>query len=249
MQGLIFNVQKFSIHDGVGIRTNVFFQGCNMRCTWCANPESIEISPASSDSEAKWYAVEELMPALLSDKVFYDASGGGVTLTGGEPLLQAPFVQTLCEALRGEGVHVLMETAAHVATPVFLDVLTKLDAIFIDLKHYDVSEHLRGTGAGLDLPLANIQAALASDVPATIRIPVIPGYNNSGKDIAGFSNLLQELGAKEVHLLPFHQMGDYKYEKLCLPYAFFGVSSMKNTDLEPFADTLRAAGFRVQIGG
>jgi len=249
MQGLIFNIQKFSIHDGAGIRTSVFFQGCNMRCTWCANPESIEICPARSDYEAKLYTIKELMPELLQDRVFYDVSSGGVTLTGGEPLLQAPFVMDLCDALRRKGIHVLMETAAHVAVPVFRDVLAKLDAIFIDLKHHNKEEHLRGTGTGLDLPLANIRAALASSVPTTIRLPVIPGYNNSPEDIACFSALLKDLGAKEIHLLPFHQMGDYKYEKLGLPYAFSGVPGMKDTDLEPFADILCKAGFGVQIGG
>ena len=249
MQGLIFNIQKFSIHDGAGIRTNVFFQGCNMRCTWCANPESIETRPTGPDSEAKWYTVEALVPILLQDKAFYDASGGGITLTGGEPLLQAPFVMALCDALRVEGVSVIMETAAHVAVPVFLDVLAKLDGILIDLKHYDNNEHLRGTGATLELPLQNIRAALASDVPTVIRIPVIPGYNNSPADIIGFTALLQDLGAREVHLLPFHQMGDYKYEKLGLSYAFSGVPGMKNEELAPFAEALRDAGFKVQVGG
>jgi len=249
MQGLIFNIQKFSIHDGAGIRTNVFFQGCNMRCMWCANPESIEIHPARPDSEAKLYTIDELIPELIKDKVFYDASGGGVTLTGGEPLLQAPFAMSLCDALHAEAISVIMETAAHVSTPVFLDVLAKLDAIFIDLKHYGNDEHLRGTGTGSDLPLDNIRAALASNVPTTIRIPIIPGYNNSSDDISCFSDLLKELGAKEVHLLPFHQIGDYKYKKLGLPYAFSGVPGMKSSDLSPFADSLRTAGFMVQIGG
>jgi len=249
MQGMIFNIQKFSIHDGAGIRTSVFFQGCNMRCAWCANPESIEVRPARSNSEAKLYTIEALMPKLLQDKVFYDASGGGVTLTGGEPLLQTPFVMALCDALRAEGVSVIMETAAHISTPIFSEVLAKLDAIFIDLKHYDSDEHLRGTGTRPDLPLANIRAALASDVHVTIRIPVIPGYNNSPEDISCFSDLLKYLGAKKIHLLPFHQMGDYKYEKLGLPYAFSGVPGINSSDLSPFADTLRSIGFQVQVGG
>ena len=249
MQGLIFNIQKCSIHDGFGIRTSVFFQGCNMRCAWCANPESIEICPTRPNSEAKLFTIEELVYVLLQDKAFYDASGGGVTLTGGEPLLQAPFAMALCDALHAKDVHVMIETAANVATSIFTDMLEKLDAIFIDLKHHSNKEHMRGTGSGLSLPLANIRLALASDVPTTIRIPVIPSYNNSPEDICRFAELLKDLGAKEVHLLPFHQMGDYKYEKLGFAYAFSGVPGMKDTDLYPFAETLCAAGLEVQIGG
>ena len=245
---LIFNIQKFSIHDGAGIRTDVFFQGCNLRCGWCSNPESQPTEPLPGES-ARAYTVDELVCELLKDKPFYDTSGGGVTLTGGEAMLHADFVLPLCRALRGHGVHVAVETAACVPEDVFLRVLNACDFAYVDLKHYDDAAHRSGTGAGNALILSNIAAALASGVPTVLRIPVIPGYNDSPEDQAGFARALTRLGAKEVQLLPFHQLGESKYRRLNLPYGFDGVKQLHEPDVSAFAETLRASGLSVQVGG
>jgi pyruvate formate lyase activating enzyme len=244
----IFNLQKFSIHDGAGIRTDVFFQGCNLRCGWCSNPESQPMQPCPGE-KAREYKVEELVQELLKDKPFYEESGGGVTLTGGEALLQPEFVIALAEALHREGIHVAIETAACVPEDVFLRVLAAVDFAYIDLKHYDDAKHREGTGVGNALIRENIAAALKSDTPVVIRIPVIPGYNDSPQDYEGFSRLLSGLGAKQVQLLPFHQLGESKYHRLNLSYALDGVRQLRDGDLAAFAETLEQDGFSVQIGG
>ena len=249
MTGLVFNIQKFSLHDGAGIRTSVFFQGCNLRCKWCSNPESFAQNPQRPDCEARPYTVEALVAELAKDKVFYDASGGGVTLTGGEPLLQPDFACALCDALKAAGIGVWMETAANVPPEPFLAVLQKCEAVHIDLKHWDEAAHLSGTGVGLGLILGNIRASVRSGVRTIIRIPVIPGFNDSPGDIRRFAALLAELGVREVQLLPFHQMGAHKYEKLGIAYAYQNAQGLRDAHLEPLAALMRAAGVEVQIGG
>lgn len=248
LSATVFNIQKFSIHDGAGIRTDVFFQGCNLRCRWCANPESQPMEPLPSE-KVSVYTVETLVKELVKDKPFYDESGGGVTLTGGEALLWPEFVLALTDALHQEGVQVAIETAACVPEPLFLSVLSAVDFAYLDLKHYDDAKHRAGTGVGNALILRNIAAALKSATPVVLRIPVIPGYNDAPEDAAGFAGALSSLGAKEVQLLPFHQLGESKYQRLCLPYAYEGVPSLRDSDLTAFAETLRERGFSVQIGG
>ena len=244
----IFNLQKFSIHDGAGIRTDVFFQGCNLRCKWCSNPESQPLDPLPGE-QAKVYSVEELVAELIKDKPFYDESGGGVTLTGGEALLFPEFVLALARALHAEGIHVAIETAACVPEDVFARVLACVDFAHIDLKHYDDAKHRAGTGVGNALILQNIATALKSKTPVVVRIPVVPGYNDSPTDQAGFADTLIQLGAKEVQLLPFHQLGESKYNRLNLPYAYDGIQQMHDGDVSAFAAVLEEAGISVQIGG
>ena len=244
----IFNLQKFSIHDGAGIRTDVFFQGCNLRCKWCSNPESQPLSPLPGE-QAKVYTVEELVAELIKDKPFYDESGGGVTLTGGEALLFPEFVLALTRALHAEGIHVAIETAACVPEDVFSRVLAAVDFAHIDLKHYDDAKHREGTGVGNALILLNIAAALKSKTPAVVRIPVIPGFNDSSADMNGFAETFARLGAEEVQLLPFHTLGESKYNRLNLPYAYEGIRAMRDADVSTFANVLEEAGLSVQIGG
>ena len=247
-EALIFNLQKFSIHDGAGIRTDVFFQGCNLCCGWCSNPESQPIEPLPGE-KATAYTVEALVAELVKDKPFYDESGGGVTLTGGEALLHPEFVLELARALHEAGIHVALETAACVNEDVLSRVLSAVDFAYIDLKHYDDTKHKSGTGVGNALILRNIANALQSSTPVVIRIPVIPGYNDSETDFAGFAKALQDLGAKEVQLLPFHQLGESKYKRLQIEYAFDGKKQMRDGDLSALAKTLTKAGIQVQIGG
>lgn len=244
----IFNLQKFSIHDGAGIRTDVFFQGCNLRCRWCSNPESQPLDPLPGE-QTKEYTVEELVRELVKDKPFYDESSGGVTLTGGEALLFPEFVLALTQALHTEGIHVAIETAACVPEDVFSRVLAAVDFAYIDLKHYDETKHRAGTGVGNALILRNIAAALKSKTPVVIRIPVIPGFNDDASDFAGFAETLIRLGAKNVQLLPFHQLGESKYDRLDLPYAFNGVKQLRDGDVAAFAKALEEKGLSVQIGG
>lgn len=247
-EALVFNLQRFSIHDGAGIRTDVFFQGCNLRCGWCSNPESQPMEPLPGEKVTR-YTVDALVRELVKDKPFYDESGGGVTLTGGEALLHPAFVIELCEALHREGISVAIETAACVSEGVFARVLGSVDFAYIDLKHYDNNAHRAGTGVGNALILKNIASALKSKTPVVLRIPVIPGFNDSEADFAGFARVLSELGAKEVQLLPFHQLGESKYKRLQITYAYDGQKQLRDGDVSAFAETLEKSGIKVQIGG
>lgn len=246
MKALLFNIQKFCIHDGKGIRTTLFFKGCNLKCKWCSNPESQSLKP---DDAGRYYTIEEIMETVLKDKPFYDESGGGVTLSGGEPLLQYEFVCALCDKLHETGITVGIETAADVPEHVFSDVLNKCDFAHIDIKHWDKEKHRQGTGVSNHQILNNIRYALSTDKQIILRIPVIPKYNDSPSDAREFAGLLNELGAKSVQLLPFHQLGEKKYKSLNMHYAYSGVSQLHDEDLSNFAEVLTSASIKVQIGG
>lgn len=246
LKALLFNIQKFSLHDGYGIRTTLFFKGCNLKCGWCSNPESQSVL---AEGGGRWYTLDEVMEAVLKDKPFYDKSGGGVTLSGGEPLIQVEFVSALCDRLHEAGVTVGLETAANVSEKVFSDIINKCDFAQIDIKHWDEGKHRQGTCVGNGLILHNIRYALSLDKPIILRIPVIPGYNDSADDAREFARVLLDLGAKQVQLLPFHQLGEKKYKNLNMPYAYLGVAQLHDEDLNGFKDILTSAGLSVQIGG
>jgi pyruvate formate lyase activating enzyme len=247
-RGLIFNIQKFSIHDGPGIRTTVFFKGCPLRCRWCANPESQAFTPQMMGEEAdsRERTVAEVLAACLQDREFYEESGGGVTFSGGEPLTQGAFLSTLLIALREEGVSTAIETAAFIDGGVFSSLAPLADLLLFDIKHYDSAAHRRGTGEDNALILRNFDAAIgladAGGPEVLPRIPVIPGFNASLEDAAGFAGLLRAHKAPRAQLLPFHQMGDRKYTLLGMPYAMHGVKPLYHEDLEEYRQVFLSHG-------
>lgn len=252
MEAVLLNIQHFCLHDGPGIRSTIFFKGCNLRCHWCANPESIsmKVRPELEESlGGRIWKLEEVLHDVLKDKVFYDESGGGVTLSGGEPLLQADFACALCDALHAHGVAVAIETAACVPEQTFMKVFEKLDVAHIDLKHWNDASYRQGTGAGIDLVLSNIRRALAGSIPVFLRIPIIPGFNDSLEDARQFGNVLADVGANAVQLLPFHQFGEKKYEKLALEYSMNGIAQLHDEDVQDYASVLKESGLHVQISG
>ena len=288
MIGHIFNIQKFSLHDGPGIRTTIFFKGCNLRCNWCANPESqqtcsqltldrekctgcgscaalcpsqaremkdghpavrahactlcgkcMEECPAGAiGREGSDMTVEEVLAEALKDAAFYRQSGGGVTFSGGEPLLQQEFATALARSLHENGVSVAIETAAAVPAAHFREFLHEVDYVHIDLKHCDSARHRVGTGMGNEQILENICAVRDSGLPYLVRIPVIPGFNDALEDAAGFAKLLVSLGIQAVQLLPFHQMGEKKYSLLGREYAHAGQAQLHREDLEQYRQTM-----------
>jgi len=248
MMGLLFNIQKFSLHDGPGIRTVVFFKGCPLSCKWCCNPESQQAEPCligegeKKTSDSQLYSVEETLEICLQDRPFYEESGGGVTLSGGEAFTQPEFAAALLSALRGEGIHTALETSGHAPAEVFEELSSLSDLLLFDIKHYDGKRHAKGTGVNNSLILKNLKTALDRKIPVLSRIPVIPGYNNSKEDAHGFASLLMEMGLTRVQLLPFHQFGERKYELLNIPYAMRGVPQLHNEDMEDFKHIIADAG-------
>ena len=291
-QARIFNIQKFSVNDGPGIRTTVFFKGCPLRCRWCANPESQLTTPQLLWDEAKcchcrtcvrscgsaaityedgkillhpqkcrhchaclsacptgalteegrMVTVDEVLEECLKDLPFYEESGGGVTLSGGEALLWPDFCVELLEKLHASGIHTAIETTAYASAEVFRKVAVHLDYLLIDMKHYDRDMHIKGTGIGNNHILANMKWAIENGKEVLPRIPVIPGFNDSAEDAAGFAARLKEVGATRAQLLPFHQFGEKKYQFLTREYDFSGVANLHPEDLEQMVSVMKENG-------
>jgi pyruvate formate lyase activating enzyme len=243
--GLLFNIQKFSLHDGPGIRTVVFFEGCPLLCRWCSNPESQgEVSVLTAklpvlkalSPAAGQYSVDEVLEICLQDQPFYEESGGGVTLSGGEALAQGAFAATLLRALTERNIHTALETSGFAPPEVFAECAGAADLLLFDIKHYDSRRHAEGTGVPTELIHQNLRSALAMGKQILPRIPVIPGFNDAPEDAEGFVRLFQDIGLKEVQLLPFHQFGERKYEVLKCPYPLQGIPQLHKEDLERFRE-------------
>jgi pyruvate formate lyase activating enzyme len=239
MKGLLFNIQKFSLHDGPGIRTVVFFQGCPLSCRWCSNPES---QPARGGKDARYYPLAEILEICLQDRPFYEESGGGVTLSGGEVLAQSGFAAALLTALKEENIHTAIETSGYAPPAVFMETIGPADALLFDLKHYDRERHLAGTGVDNGPILANLKSAADAGKETLPRIPVIPGYNNALADAEGFSRLIRDVGLERAQLLLFHQFGEKKYENLSREYAMRGVPQLHTEDVEEYRQVFIAHG-------
>lgn len=253
--GVVFNIQRFSLHDGPGIRTVVFLKGCPLLCPWCANPESInpgveelldpdtgEVTPAG-----RTRTIEELLETCEADRVFFEESGGGVTLSGGEAMMQHAFAIEMLRRLQEVGIHTAMESTGHVATPVFERALEHLDYLLMDVKHHDRQEHKRWTGGYNDLPLRNLSRAVSRGIDICVRIPVIPGVNDTLQDARAFAALLRRLRVEQVQLLPFHQFGERKYALLGRPYRMAGVAALHQEDLLDYRDLMRAEGVEARF--
>lgn len=246
--GRIFNIQKFSLHDGPGIRTVVFFKGCPLRCLWCANPESRSYELREGFAPefcGRDVTVAELIPELMKDLEFYEESGGGVTLSGGEPLFQPDFALALLAELKGLGVHTALETTGYAESEIFDSVSSGADLILFDLKHHDSVLHRRYTGVDNTLIISNLRRAISSGRRLLIRIPVIPGMNDSLSDAEAFSRLICALGGSELDLLPFHQFGEKKYESLGIPYSMSHISPIHPEELADYKAVFERAGLSV----
>ena len=267
--GQIFNIQHFSTEDGPGVRTTVFFQGCPLRCAWCANPESreavrqlahraalcvkcgccikacprdalsvrdgaVRIDRAACDgcgvcaevcpSHAMFFYGEEkrldaVWEEVLRDRGYYETSGGGVTCSGGECMLQADFVTELFRRCRAESIHTALDTCGQFPPEAVDKALPFTDLVLYDIKTLDSAAHRRFTGAGNELILENLKRILAYPATVYIRIPVIPGYNDAAEDLGATAAFVRELDPTlHVDLLPYHRFGLAKYQMLDLPY-------------------------------
>ena len=248
MTGFLFNIQKFSLHDGPGIRTVVFFKGCPLRCKWCSNPESQYAEPCmmgegdNKTPDSRPYSIEETLEICLQDRPFYEESGGGITLSGGEAFTQVEFAACLLKALKKEGIHTALDTSGYAPAAVFDEIAVLSDLLLFDIKHFDKNRHEEGTGVPNGLIIENLKNALSRKIQVLPRMPVIPGYNNSKEDALGFASLFNSLGITRVQLLPFHQFGERKYDLLDIPYAMRGIPQLYKDDLEEFRQIIVQAG-------
>lgn len=195
------------------------------------------------------YTVEGLMEIILKDKSYYEESDGGVTFSGGEPLLQADAVRELARRCRQNGIHTALETAGYVRWDVVENVLPYIDLVFYDVKHIDSDEHERYTGVPNEKILKNLKKLSGCSVRTIVRIPVIPGVNDS-RDVQHriFTFLLEETQIRKVELLPFHRLGAGKYRGLGMDYRMNGVKNLSKADCHPFAEIGQDMGLTVHVG-
>lgn len=300
-KGIIFNIQKFSIHDGPGIRTMVFFKGCPLRCLWCSNPESqnplpellymesncvkcgrcIDKCPQKAITKVdhniiinrqvcnncglcarsclngaltmvgKTMRLDEVIAEIEKDRPYYRRSGGGVTLSGGEALLQAPFAKMILERSQSLGINTAIETSGYQRWDLAKDVLGHVDTVFYDIKEMDPSRHKTLTGYDNALILENARKISDTGIPAIIRMPIVPGVNAGEESLRLFGEFVSELkNIKKIELLPYHQLGANKYKALGYSYQLPDIKSPTGQYMETVAGTIKKnTGVLVEIGG
>lgn len=239
-KGRIFDIQRYSIHDGHGIRTIVFLKGCVLRCRWCCNPESQEYKIQTMMVQGKPktigrdVTVEEVMQEVEKDRAYYRRSGGGLTLSGGESLCQPQFARDLLRAAKETGITTAMESMACAKWEVIESILPYLDQYLMDIKHINPEKHKEFTGRSNELMLENARKVAASGMTElSIRVPVIPTFNDTPeeiRDIAWFADKLP--GVKRIHLLPYHRLGQDKYEGLGREYLMKDILPPTNEHME-----------------
>ncbi len=301
--GLLFDIRGFSLHDGPGIRTTVFFKGCPLRCLWCCNPESqrarpetlwiaercigcnrcLEVCPAGAVSAAadgsrridaarcegcgrcalacpgealqvfgRRVSVEEALAEAARDALYAEHSGGGLTLSGGEPLAQPEFALDLLRRYRIEekGAHTAIETSGEADWEILEALLPWVDLFLYDLKHVDPAAHRRLTGRGNERILENVRRLAAAGAEVVIRIPLVDGINDDPPTIAAAADFISSLRAvRRIDLLPYHRLGEPKYRRLGRRYALEGKPACPPPRVEEVRAFLAGRGFAVRIGG
>ena len=254
--GTFTEIQRFSVHDGPGIRTLIFFKGCPLRCHWCCNPENLRIEPQTmlvngeQKNVGRTISVAELMADVRKDSIYYRRSGGGITLSGGEVLFQPDFALALLKACKAEGMHTAIETTAYADYSVIEGLLPWLDLAMCDLKHVDSAKHKQFTGFPNERILENLRRIGLSDTPLVIRVPVVPTFNATPTEIGMIAAYAATIpNVEQLHLLPYHRLGEGKYESLGQQYALSGIAPMSNEQMDELLDIATRSGLRCQIGG
>ena len=257
-KGRIFDIQRYSVHDGPGIRTIVFLKGCVLRCRWCCNPESQEyrIQTMKVMGEEKVIGrdttVAEMIAEVEKDRPYYYRSGGGMTLSGGECLCQPEFSRDLLRAAKERGINTAIESMACADFEKIRQLLPYLDLYLMDIKHTNPEKHKEFTGRSNELMMENARrVALSGQTRLIIRVPVIPSFNDTVEEIRGIAEFADTLpGVEELHLLPYHRLGQDKYEGLGRKYLMDGMLTPepeKMKTLKMAAESVSS--LQVQIGG
>ena len=257
-KGRIFDIQRYSIHDGTGIRTIVFLKGCILRCKWCCNPESQEygiqemVVAGKKKIIGRDVTVEEVMETVLKDRTYYARTGGGITLSGGECLCQPDFARDLLRASKEAGITTAIESMAGVRWETICQILPWLDHYLMDIKHINGEKHKKFTGMSNELMLENARKVAASgQTRLSIRVPVVPGFNDSPEEIRDIARFADKLpGVKEIYLLPYHRLGQDKYDGLGRTYELPDILPPEPSYMEALKKVVETnSGLRCQIGG
>ncbi len=222
MEGTIINLTRYCTDDGPGIRTTVFLKGCPLQCAWCHNPESQNRqTECYQDGEPIGYTVctEAIAEEVLRDRVFYETSGGGVTVSGGEPLFQPAFTAEILRTCRKAGIHTAIETSGFASETALNQVLPHCDLVLFDLKETNPEKHLQYTGVPLEPILENLRRLDAAGIPLWLRLPIIPGWNDRKDHFDAVRALASTLHhCEKTQIMPYHILGKYKYTRLGREY-------------------------------
>lgn len=215
MKGKVHSIDTFSALDGPGIRTVIFMQGCTLRCKYCHNPDTWAIE----SPDAREYEIEELMEVILKNRAYYEASGGGVTFSGGEPLLQHRFIKEIFKYCCEEKISTAYDSSLYISSKVVLDLIPFTDLVLADIKQINTEKSQLLTGVGNRLNLENIKLLNENKVRIWIRYVILPGWTDSYEDLEEMSQFIRDLPLVErVDLLPYHSLGSHKWELLGLKY-------------------------------
>lgn len=245
--GRIFDIKRFSSHDGPGIRSTVFLTGCPLRCAWCHNPEAFALD-ADTLGNTRDVTVSDLIRELERDVPYYDSSGGGVTISGGEPLFQGRFTLDLLASCRKRELHSALDTCGLVDTALLAEAASLADLILYDLKAMDSEIHRHWTGAPNDRILKNLSMLHGLDVPVWIRLPLIPGVNDDEANLETMTAFLSANRFRRISILPYHRIAGGKYRRLGLEDRMSGVEPPSAERIDEIRARFTQAGFEVRIG-
>lgn len=257
-KGRIFDIQRYSIHDGIGIRTIVFLKGCVFRCRWCCNPESQEYDIQTMMVQGKPkvigrdVTVSEVMAEVEKDRTYYRRSGGGLTLSGGESLCQPDFTYAMLRSAKEMGIPTAMESMGHADYAVIQGILPYLDQYLLDIKHMNPVKHKEFIGKSNELVLQNaMKIAKSGQTQLSIRVPVIPTFNDTVREIRDIAVFADKLpGVERIHLLPYHRLGQDKYEGLNREYNMLDILPPSNELMDMLKRTVEDNSSLIcQIGG
>ena len=250
----ISNIQHFSTGDGNGIRTTVFFKGCNLKCPWCHDPENLIFEPCfmnyknlnKTEVKGKLVQVKEVILELLEDKDFYDNSGGGVTLSGGEVMLQTAGAVELSKRLKEQGVDVIIDTAGSVSYNNFQKLNPYVKGYLYDIKTVDINK-IKEIGGDLTLIIENLKNLLHDKVYVQVRVPLIPNFNTDKASIENICKTLNELNIERVELLPFHNLGSGKYQALGLEYKYENIKPLTSQEINEIVKIFNQSNIKTVI--
>jgi pyruvate formate lyase activating enzyme len=263
--GVIFDIKRFAVHDGPGIRTTVFLKGCPLSCWWCHNPESIGLKPQvftkkvrlggkfffDEETIGREMPVAEVMTEVLKEQLVMEESCGGVTFSGGEPMVQHLFLSDLLKQSKYEGLHTAIDTSGFVQKELFEKILPYADMFLYDLKVMEARLHLKYTGVNNHLILSNLKFLAFSGKSIRLRIPLINGINTHELNLAKTISFLKPLkdNIERIDLLPYHRIGKSKYSRFGVDYKLNGNEEVPENELSGIKTRFETEGFQVNIGG
>jgi pyruvate formate lyase activating enzyme len=264
--GIIFDIKKFAIHDGPGIRTTVFFKGCPLDCWWCHNPESRNPNPesrhvrslrgAAGVSSAKdvtigcTMTVEELIAEILKDRVFYDQSGGGVTVSGGEPLMQVEFLNALLDQCHCLGIHTAVDTSGYAEWEAFEQIYDLVDLFLYDIKIMDENDHKKYAGVSNQRILSNLARLTERGDKVIVRIPMVPDITDTRDNLEAIAAFLSDLpNIDRLSLLPYNKLGEDKMERFEMGHPRRRWQTMPTEQVRQAGRMLESHGYKISIGG